>query len=392
MSDSERDAIEANKARAQRVAAVVTAIIGVLCLAGAAGFAFDKLSGWPAAVFSGILWVVPGLFLAVLIPMQVAHFVFRTWPATITAPDGRVVSVPPDDWERPPRRWWQWVARAGLLATSMLLILADRPMLAGTYLFLFVTGPVFQDMLAVKQAAWDSHVLPPVARARYAVLTHFYRLLWPILEIPLFALRMVGWALKLIFRAFALAFGALVWLYENNIVAKRTLQACFWIVASPVIAVAMPFMLFADLRAGRKDGSDLCAIFLRPEGLVYFLYAEPHQYEYFMGDDGALDDVRDRVVARDWRKDIRARIDEYGWETFKEMPEGRMLARLELSNMRDDLPAVIVARPGKWVRAFRLSEPYRRRYRDGGKSLQNELWWMRRTLKWARNTGVAAPK
>ena len=390
--DNRNEATEANKARAQRVAAVVTAIIGALCLAGAAGFAFERLSGWPATILVGILWIVPGLFLTVLVPMQMAHFVFRTWPATITAPDGRVVSVPPDDWERPPRRWWQWIARAGLLAVTLLLVLADRPLLAAIYLFLFVTGPVFLDMMAVKQAGWDSHVLPLISRARYAVLAQLYQLLWHILKIPLFALRMAGRVLKLIFRAVAILFGALVWLYENNIFAKRILRACFWILASPVIAVVTPFVMVADLRAGRKDGRDLCAILQRPEGLVYFLYAEQHQYEYFLGDDGVLDDVRDRVVARDWRRDIRARIDEYGWEPFKEMPEGRMLARLELSNMRDDLPAVIVARPGKWVRVFRLSDPYRRRNRDGGKSLENELWWMRRTLKWARKTGAAAPK
>ena len=341
------------------------------------------LANWVEWLLAAYLWFIPGLFLLVFIPLHIWHFVFRGWPMDVIKPDGEIVSSPPKDWKRPQRGPMKWIGRIALLCVAGLLVYAGQPILAAGYLFLLVTGPVFMDGMEVKQGGWDSHVLPPFARARYTVLAGFYRLLWRVLQVPLFVIRAIWPAFKYIFTAIAAVFMAFVWLYENNIVARRAMQVLFWILVSPVVVVAAPFIFAWDRRAARRDSRGLRVAFDRPGGLVYFLYSEPHQYECFLGKGGVLHEVRGRVVARDWRADVRACIDESGWEAFKETAEGRMLSRLQLTNMREHLPAVIVARPRKWIKVFRFSEQYRKRRRDGGKSLENEERCLRRAIKWA---------
>lgn len=359
--------------------------MAISLVAAAVAVTRGGFAGWVDWLLAVYLWFIPGLFLLTFVPMHIWHFVFKGWPMDVTRPDGETVSIPPADWTRPPRRPAQWIGGIAFLGVAGLLVYAGRPVLAAAYVYFLAAGPLFVDGMAVKQAGWDSKVLPPFARARYIILGGFYRLLWRVFQVPLFMIRAIWPALKYIltyiFAAIAAVFMAFTWLYEKNIVARRIMQIVFWILVSPIVAVAAPFIFAFDRRGRRRDSLGIRAAFDRPEGLVYFLYSEPHQYEHFLGKSDVLCGVDDRVVARDWRADVRSRIDELGWEEFKKTAEGRMLSRLGLTSMKD-LPAVVVARRGKPVKLFRFSEFYRQRRRDGGERLANEERRLRRALKW----------
>ena len=112
----------------------------------------------------------------------------------------------------------------------------------------------------------------------------------------------------------------------------------------------------------------LCEDFEQPDGFVYFLYSEPHQREHFLGPEGALAVLGERVVARDLRVDLKTAPDASAPPGFMKTAEGRLLRRFKVSNL-DHLPFVAVVGAAGRPRPFRLNEAYRTRHCDGGKAL-----------------------
>ncbi len=96
--------------------------------------------------------------------------------------------------------------------------------------------------------------------------------------------------------------------------------------------------------------------------LAWFAYAEPHQREHFLGKGGVLHEVADRVIVRDWRRDLRARA--HGGDAAD--LEGVILNRLGLTSMRDDLPVLVFFEAHGRMAVYRLNRAYRMRLRDGG--------------------------
>ena len=140
------------------------------------------------------------------------------------------------------------------------------------------------------------------------------------------------------------------------------------LVAIPLAPIWVPLLVYErwlDFRIGRR----LRARFSMPEAFAYLVYAEPHQYERLLGDRGVLAAYRDRVIARDWRHDIRKRRESLGWQRFGETSEGRLLKRFEITDLREDLPflALVV---GSAIKPISLSRSYRSRRRDQGRALR----------------------
>ena len=136
----------------------------------------------------------------------------------------------------------------------------------------------------------------------------------------------------------------------------------------PLLPVWIPLWAYerwSDFTIARQ----LRSRFSLPGGFAYLVYAEPHQRERLLGDDGVLAAYRDRVVARDWRHDIGRLREGLGWERFSETSEGRLLSRLEITDLRRDLPFLALV-AGSGIKAFPLSRSYRKRLRDQGRALR----------------------
>ena len=130
--------------------------------------------------------------------------------------------------------------------------------------------------------------------------------------------------------------------------------------------VDMVFTWFSSRRLARR----LRSAFDVPGGAVYFVYAEQHQFNRFLGPGGVLQSAVSGVIARNWREDIQP-----GWSTRSKTPlvepERSLLRKFRVSNMRDHLPFAVVIAADDRLHPFYLSEPYRKRLRDGGSALND---------------------
>lgn len=140
------------------------------------------------------------------------------------------------------------------------------------------------------------------------------------------------------------------------------------LVALPLSPLWVPLLAYGrwlDFSIARR----LRAHFSMPEAFAYLVFAEPHQQERLLGDRGILAVYRDRVVARDWRHDIRRQREALGWKRFGETSEGRLLRRFEIRDQRKDLPFLALVMGGV-IKPFSLNRTYRGRRRDEGRALR----------------------
>ena len=137
--------------------------------------------------------------------------------------------------------------------------------------------------------------------------------------------------------------------------------------ALPLTPILGPLLVYERWLDFRISGR-LRARFSMPEAFVYLVYAEPHQHERLLGERGVLAAYRDRVIARDWRHDIRKQRETLGWQRFGQTSEGRLLKRFEITDLRDDLPFLALVL-GSAIKPFSLGRPYRGRRRDRGRAL-----------------------
>ena len=128
--------------------------------------------------------------------------------------------------------------------------------------------------------------------------------------------------------------------------------------------------------------------FGKPDGFLYFLYAEPHQRARFLGPTGLLAGRGDRVVARDWRADILGARTASGARRFRQAPEGALLHVNGTSNMQKDLPFLAIVPPRGRVQVFRLAYAYRARRRDQGAALAGAEMEARAAIAVALGTGT----
>ncbi len=137
--------------------------------------------------------------------------------------------------------------------------------------------------------------------------------------------------------------------------------------ALPLAPIWGPLLVYERWLDSRISGR-LRAHFSMPEAFAYLIYAEPHQDERLLGERGILAAYRDRVIARDWRHDIRKQREALGWQRFGETSEGRLLKRFEITDLRQDLPflALVV---GSAIEPFSLIRPFRGQRRDDGRAL-----------------------
>jgi len=140
----------------------------------------------------------------------------------------------------------------------------------------------------------------------------------------------------------------------------------FLVLVSPVYLPILAYEFWCKIRTAK----DLRGKFGKPDGLIYFLYSEPHQYEHFLGEGGVLAAYGEQVVARNWRTCIRPAREGPGWEDFEESAEGRLLKHFEISRLRHHLPFVAVVPPSPWLKGFQMSKVYRARRRDNGRALR----------------------
>lgn len=125
--------------------------------------------------------------------------------------------------------------------------------------------------------------------------------------------------------------------------------------------IAIPFLLF-DWRREQSDRRDLVKTASANGIVAWFAYAEPHQREHFMGAGGVLHGLGDAVIARDWRAELGE-----AWRTDSLHGLDALIVRqCKLSNMRDDLPVIVLLQPDGRLYPIRLNRAYRQRRRDGG--------------------------
>lgn len=129
-----------------------------------------------------------------------------------------------------------------------------------------------------------------------------------------------------------------------------------------LLAIPMlPFWLFGLVRdRSRQKGLVKAA---HAEGkLAWFAYSEPHQRARFMGEGGVLHGMGDALIERDWRRDMDGH-----WQRDKNEDLDAMIAgRFKLSNMKEDLPVIVLFHPDGRTRPVLLNRAYRQRFRDGG--------------------------
>lgn len=133
----------------------------------------------------------------------------------------------------------------------------------------------------------------------------------------------------------------------------------FWLLYG--LLVTLPIFLFGLLR-DRKQQQNLVKAAHAGGKLAWFAYAEPHQRERFLGEGGVLHGLGDALIERDWRRDLYA-----AWKGDPEKDIDAMIVkRFGLTNMKDDLPVVVLLHPDGKPRPVLLSRAYRQRFRDGG--------------------------
>lgn len=150
-----------------------------------------------------------------------------------------------------------------------------------------------------------------------------------------------------------------------------------WILLFPIIAVfAIPMLLFwllygllvtvpislLGLLRGRKQQRNLVKVAHAEGKLAWFAYSEPHQRERFLGEGGVLHGMGDSLIERDWRRDMDGH-----WQRDKNEDLDTMIVkRFRLTNMKEDLPVIVLFHPDGRTRPVLLNRAYRQRLRDGG--------------------------
>jgi hypothetical protein len=131
----------------------------------------------------------------------------------------------------------------------------------------------------------------------------------------------------------------------------------YWLVRGMLL---IPFLLFG-WRRERTHQRELVKTASAEGALAWFAYAEPHQRERFFGEGGVLNGLDDAVVVRDWRNDLK---DIWQRDGSREL-DALIVRRYRLSNMREDLPVIVLLQPDGGTELFRLNRAYRQRFRDG---------------------------
>jgi hypothetical protein len=103
------------------------------------------------------------------------------------------------------------------------------------------------------------------------------------------------------------------------------------------------------------QAAELRNAFGRPDGFIYFVYSEPWQKKRYVGDDGLLAPFAGHVVTREWRRDLMLPKKEQGKLDFAKSPDGRIMARYEVHNMRRDLPFLLIVPPKGCPDSFHLN-------------------------------------
>ena len=347
----------------------------------ASGLAWGGLPASLEALAAGFLWFIIGLFVVVMTIMNVGCFVYG--PPDLKDKFGKKLQL--GNKLRKPKKHpaVRFLGRLAGWCMLAALFVADRHFLAATWLYVIFMGWGLYDILTIATADGDTSGLGTYRRARYAIKRAVVQTGWWIFTVPWRVLRYLFIPIVAVYRVF-------LWLYEKNIVARRTMQVVFWIaVTPPLVVLGAPvaaavglYFLVQHIYAGYRDSRTLPREFGMPDGVIYFVYAEPHQREHFLGRDGVLYEARNRVVARDWRTDIKSDKHMAGWEQFCKTPEGRMLEQRNITNMGKHLPMVAVARPWRRLNVYRFCEPYRRRNREDTalSKMEKHLW---RKIHWA---------
>ena len=119
----------------------------------------------------------------------------------------------------------------------------------------------------------------------------------------------------------------------------------------------------------RRDAAALRGAFGNPACLIYLLYSERHQREYFFDENGPLHSFQHQVVARHWegQKGKMRALD--NWQEFCTTPEGALYKRFGLSNKRVHLPFIVFADAQDRLTPFYFNNAYRARRRDQGVAL-----------------------
>ena len=150
-----------------------------------------------------------------------------------------------------------------------------------------------------------------------------------------------------------------------------------WIVLFPIFAVlAIPMLLFELLSAllvtlpisligllrGRKQQQNLVKAAYAGGKLAWFAYSEPHQRERFLGEGGVLHGMDGSLIVREWRRDLYTA---WNGDTEKDI-DAMIVKRFRLTNMKEDLPVIVLFHPDGRTRPVMLNRAYRQRFRDGG--------------------------
>ena len=266
-----------------------------------------------------VIWVWGGLW-------YVAAYLGLSY--SIISDQGRQVSKTAAERWGPGRNHWIWVHRVCLGAALAILLWADRPTLAAlwflAFLFFraslnthFLEDPNFLDDAAISEDQTLFEGLRALAVALFIVAAFF---LWIVLSIPIIV---VASPLMLI-----LLVGAL---FQNPAIFKRLTWRAH------------------DFRKAQS----------KPEGMIYFVYAEPHQRAHFLEKPGVLAPFQKWLVMRDWRTDLAPRR-----KGSEDTPELQLLRHYKISNLSKDLPFIAIINRNERVITFRCNEAYRARERD----------------------------
>ena len=163
--------------------------------------------------------------------------------------------------------------------------------------------------------------------------------------------------------------GAIITFQLGMILAWIVLLIPVVVTTIPLILLLLPFafvMVVVDEMRQWWTARDFKNAEGRPDGMIYFVYAEPHQHTRFLERPGVLAPFGTTVIARNWRTDI--------WlsrSNFNSTSEAKLLQRFGISNLKTHLPFIaIIGRRGR-VKSFNCNEAYRARIRDGGSALAN---------------------
>lgn len=127
------------------------------------------------------------------------------------------------------------------------------------------------------------------------------------------------------------------------------------------VFLSIPFWLFG-LLCDRKQQRNLVTAAHAEGKLAWFAYSEPHQRERFLGEGGVLHGMEDSLIIREWRRDLYTA---WNGDTEKDI-DAMIVKRFGLTNMKEDLPVVVLFHPDGRTRQMRLNRAYRQRFRDGG--------------------------